>query len=279
MEEEVNSIENNISMLNTKQADIREEITELKSLNNSLKDGITARALELDEITSSVKTLNSQIVSSPERFRKNIIDVGHSLQAEQKDTKLAEKKQRELAGWLTYVEVAQVNVGEALDMMKIVRNEVEKQKSAQQEHNEIKSNTNELKNVLSSLESSVSTIHRQAQRSEEKVNILRQQHNSKISEGNNKINTLHSDILSIENHNNMVKSKADSAENDVIKHERAYNVEIQSNLSEINDMKSTYQRLEKSVLNHLKKFQNTLNQCNGNNHSNEIPPLPAAAVL
>ena len=32
------------------------------------------------------------VVNSPERFRKQIIDVGQSLQAEQKDAKAAERK-------------------------------------------------------------------------------------------------------------------------------------------------------------------------------------------
>jgi len=56
----------------------------------------------------SKKTFSSQIVSSPERFRKNIIDVGQSLQAEVKDIKTAEKKLRDLAGWLSTLEEVRV---------------------------------------------------------------------------------------------------------------------------------------------------------------------------
>ena len=48
VEEEVNGIEADISRLNNKQAEIREEISELKSLNNSLKDGINTRNIQLE---------------------------------------------------------------------------------------------------------------------------------------------------------------------------------------------------------------------------------------
>jgi len=48
VEEDVNGIEADISRLNNKQAEIREEISELKSLNNSLKDGINTRNIQLE---------------------------------------------------------------------------------------------------------------------------------------------------------------------------------------------------------------------------------------
>ena len=43
------------------------------------------------------------------------IDVGHALQTELKDCKASEKKLRELAGWLTYVEEAQYHVADGLE--------------------------------------------------------------------------------------------------------------------------------------------------------------------
>jgi hypothetical protein len=43
-------------------------------------------------LLATKKKLSGQVVNSPERFRKQIIDVGQSLQTEQKDTKAAERK-------------------------------------------------------------------------------------------------------------------------------------------------------------------------------------------
>lgn len=48
--------------------------------------------------------LSSQIVSSPEKFRRQIIEIGQSLRHEQSDLKTGEKKLRELAAWIANVE-------------------------------------------------------------------------------------------------------------------------------------------------------------------------------
>ena len=92
LEARCNDIENQITVFNERQAVIREESGESKTLNNKLKDTLAATALQLEELQNEKKKLSSQVVNSPERFRKQIIDVGQSLQAEQKDAKAAERK-------------------------------------------------------------------------------------------------------------------------------------------------------------------------------------------
>ena len=70
-----------------------------------------------------------QIVNSPERFRKQIVDVGQSLQTEQKDAKAAERKVRELTVWLNNVEEAQIEVNGGLEAVHELKGEVERQKA------------------------------------------------------------------------------------------------------------------------------------------------------
>lgn len=92
LEGRCNEIENEITVYNERQAVIREESGESKTLNYKLKDTLAATALQLEELQALKKKLAGQVVNSPERFRKQIIDVGQSLQAEQKDAKAAERK-------------------------------------------------------------------------------------------------------------------------------------------------------------------------------------------
>ena len=92
LEGRCNDIENQITVYNERQAVIREESGELKTQNYKLKDTLAATSLQFEELQVQKKKLQGQVVNSPERFRKQIIDVGQSLQAEQKDAKAAERK-------------------------------------------------------------------------------------------------------------------------------------------------------------------------------------------
>ena len=111
VEADILSSEKEITRLNTQQAEIREEIAGLKGFNNQLKDGITARSSQLEQCMAQKEKLAGQIVTSPARYKQHIVDVGQAVATELKDAKNAEKKLRELAGWLTHVEEAQAEVG------------------------------------------------------------------------------------------------------------------------------------------------------------------------
>ena len=138
LESECKEIEQQISRLNSQQADVREESAELKVRNNDLKESIAARSLQLEECINTRKKLTGQIVSSPEKFRKQITDVAQSLQTEQKDAKTAEKRVRELSVWIGNVEEAQAEVDAALDSIQELRAEVTKQKSVLSELDTVK---------------------------------------------------------------------------------------------------------------------------------------------
>lgn len=175
VEDECREIETQISSLNVEQAEIREEIAELKAFNNSLKEGISARNLQIDEANAMRKKLQGQIVSSPERFRKQIIDVSHALQTEQRDTKAAEKKLRDLTGWLAHVEEAQAEVDIALDSMREVRTEVERQKACVSELKAQQEDSHAKRAALGDLDQNTHQLTRQAMRAEEKLAHLRKQ--------------------------------------------------------------------------------------------------------
>lgn len=175
VEGDCRDIEVHIGTLNVKQAEIREEIAELKAFNNSLKEGISARNLQLDEANALRKELQGQIVSSPERFRKQIIDVSHALQTEQRDTKTSEKKLRDLTGWLAHVEEAQAEVDIALDSMREVRAEVERQKACVSELKAQQEDSHAKRTALGDLDQNTHQLTRQALRAEEKLAHLRKQ--------------------------------------------------------------------------------------------------------
>jgi kinetochore protein Nuf2 len=204
LEGRCNDIENEITNYNERQAIIREESGESKSTNFKLKDTIASTALQLEELHAQKKKLGSQIVSSPERFRKQIIDVGQSLQAEQKDAKAAERKVRELSAWLNNVEEAQIEVNSALEAVHEVKGEAERQRVMTIELDAHRSASSANKTMLSELDQTAQQLSRQSVRAEEKLSHLRKQITSRGTETQEAVEELHKQLLDAENARNQV---------------------------------------------------------------------------
>lgn len=195
IEGDCKDIENKISTLNIQQASIREESTQLKISNNKLKDEISLKTMELEDLAESKKKLSGQIVTSPEKFRKQIIDVGQSLKAEQNDAKAAEKKIRELLAWISNVDEAQTDVSAALESVHDLRMEVEKQKSVLCDIDNLRQSLQSKKQVLSELDQNVLYINKQVYRTDEKLQLIRKQVTGRNIETEKTIESLHHQIL------------------------------------------------------------------------------------
>ena len=72
-------LEGKIKERNDLQVELRNEITDLKDLNNQLKTSIVTRTEQVEDALNVKKKLQSQIVSSPARFKKNIADAEWTL--------------------------------------------------------------------------------------------------------------------------------------------------------------------------------------------------------
>jgi kinetochore protein Nuf2 len=180
---------------------------------------------QLEELSSLQHRLSTQVVSSPEKFRKQIIEVGQTLQHEQKDAKAAEKRVKELSAWLVNVEEAQNEVLAALECIQEVRAEVEKQKTMISELDAQKQNVNVVRLVLSELNQNAQQHHRQSTRAEEKVTQLRKLSNTRIEESQQTIEELHKKLVEAESFRVQIRGKAERIESEASKLEREIDAE------------------------------------------------------
>jgi myosin heavy subunit len=204
VETECNEIANKISSLNEQQAEIREQSGDLKNRNNQVKDAIASTTLRLEELNSLKKKLTSQIVNSPERFRKQIIDVGQALKTEQADAKAAERKVREICAWLANVEEAQNEVSSALDGVHDLKAEVDRQRAVTSDLDMQRQNASASKDFLTQLEQTSIQIGRQATRAEEKLQHLRRQTATRGADTQQAVDELHKQLLDAENFRSQV---------------------------------------------------------------------------
>lgn len=260
IEDKCANIEQQISDLNQTQATIREESAELKATNNTLKDTIAASSLQLEESLATKKKLAGQIVNSPERFRKQIIDVGQSLQAEQKDAKAAERKVRELHVWLNNVEEAQIEVNGALEGIHELKGEVDRQKVMTGELDSQRQAASTQKAALSELDQNVQQLNRQTSRAEEKLQHLRRQATARSGDTQAAVDDIHRQLLEAENARTQIKSRVERAEGDAQRMERENEVETAAQEQERADMASCYHRLEKGVTTHLQELRRAIDE-------------------
>lgn len=258
VEQECKEIEENISNLNHHQASIKDECSELKALNNQLKDSLSTASINLDEANALRKKLSGQIVNSPERFRRQIVDVGQSLQTEQKDAKAAEKKLRELTHWVTTIEEVQAEVDGALEGIHDLRAEVGRQKGVISDMENQKGANAAKRNVLEELDQNTSQISRQSSRAEEKLQLLRRQASTRGADTQRAVEDLHKQLIDAESFRVQVRSRSERSEGEALRLERESEAESIAQDQERADMVASYQKLERIVVSHLQSLRRTI---------------------
>lgn len=198
LETDCKDFENQIS--ETKK-EITKEDTNLITINNEITatiNTISENYKLLEDLSQRQRELSLQVVTSPEKFRKQILDVGQALQIEQKDAKNAEKRVKELSSWLVNVEEANADCLLALEAIQDVRTEVEKQKLMINDLDNQKQIVESLRTALSELHQSQQQLQRKTMKSEEKLNQLRKQATTRAEETQKTIDDLHNQLVEAE---------------------------------------------------------------------------------
>jgi kinetochore protein Nuf2 len=198
LETECREIEANISQLNKLQSKLKDETTVLKGSNTDMKELILTKAQQQEELVGQRKQMGLQIVSSPEKFRKQIVEVGQTLQAEQKDSKAAEKKVRELTAWLSNVDETQGEVKGAIESVTELRGEVDRQKNHMADLENQRQTIVTSQAALSEVEQNTQQLQRHGSRAEEKLQHLRKQVHMRGSESQQAIDDLHKQLIEAE---------------------------------------------------------------------------------
>jgi kinetochore protein Nuf2 len=198
LQNDCSSFENKIEDLKSEQTSDENTIIALNNEINNLENAVSEYYYNLEDLSSQQKRFSQQVVTSPEKFRKQILDVGQSLQHEQKDVKNAEKRVRELSSWLVNVEEANGEILLALESIQDVRSEVEKQKNMINDLDTVKQEVEHGRKVLSELSLNTQQRKRQVERTEEKYNQLKQQYSIRTEETKKTIDDLHKQLVEAE---------------------------------------------------------------------------------
>jgi kinetochore protein Nuf2 len=198
LESSCTTLQASISAMNQEQQRLKDETADLKNLSVELKENILSRNQLLEELTQQRKLLSLQIVSSPEKFRRQIVEVGQTLQTEQRESKAAEKRVRELTAWHTNVDEAQEDVNAAIEAVSELRAEVDRQKSLRSEAHAGQQAVLTARTERTELEQSAHQMQRNATRTEEKLQQLKKQVQLRGKESQDAVDHLHQQLIETE---------------------------------------------------------------------------------
>ena len=227
IEIECKSTEAVISELNQHQAEIRDEISDLKSQNSKLKDTLAARAIYLEDLQQTRKKLQGQIVSSPGRFRKQISDVSQSLNEEQQNIRTAERKHRELLAWALHIDECLGIVGNSQDVLNELQVESNKHREVVSTLDELRHQVEYKQDQLKALELDIHQLQRQNVRSEDKLTHIRRQGNDRAQEFRITIEQLHTEVAKYEKNRMDIKNKLDKQQNEANHLQKQLEIEVQ----------------------------------------------------
>eukprot|EP01036_Dinobryon_divergens_P024818 gene24818-33300_t len=268
LEEECKSMEHSILSLNNEQEAIREESAALKAKNADLKDSLVKAVSLSEEDKATLEMLAGQIVSSPEKFRKRIIEVGQVLQAEQRDIKIADRKIRDLSAWVVNVDESQREVSGVLEAVQDIKLEVDRQKAVLSDLDQQKQLIAQSKVALSELDQTVHQLHRQAGRAEEKLQHLKKQAAFRGEDTQKSIEHVHQQLKNAESLRSQMRLQLDRAEGETVRIERECAAEQEAHEQTLADITASYNRLERLVVNHLKGLQRVIGAGEGQEEGN-----------
>jgi chromosome segregation ATPase len=260
LESECSEMEQRIASLDQTHSEVRGEAEGLRDRNSSLKSALGEVSRLLEEAGQQRAQLAQQVVSSPEKLRSQIVEVGHCLQGEQRDAKLAEKKVRDLSAWVVNLEEAQFEVGISLEAVQEVQGEVERQKAAINELEALRQGNSVQGAGLSELDQMVHQAKRHSVRAEEKLQHLKKQAASRGEDTQRSVDGLHRQLIDAESFRNQMRERRDRAEKDLQRAEREAEKERELSEQEIREITLAYSKLEKVVTAHLKGLQRVLSE-------------------
>jgi len=254
LEDECDIVKTGLQAANVKQAEIREESAFLKAENCKLKEKISSSCLLGDDLDATKRNHQNQIVSSPDRFRKQISIVESNLADIIIGNKNLEKKSRELQAWIDSIDTAQLWTMKVVHNMNELLKEVDTQKENFVEIDEKRHDADIKRKVLSQIDNSIQQELRKVQRTDEKISQVRKQGAARSKAYSNNISSLHKDLIDCENTCMKFGIKVEHIETDSIIADKEMEAVKFQQEEEKRLMHTSYNRLERIIIDHLQRL-------------------------
>ena len=265
LEDECDRIKTSLQAANVKQAEIREESAFLKAENSRLKESISSSYLLKDNLDVMKINYQDQVVSSPDKFRKQISNVEYNLDDMKGGNKNLDKKTRELKAWTDCVDVAQLWIKKVIRSMNEYMREVDNQRQNHENLDKKRQEVEERRNELSQTNSYVDHELRRVHRVDDKISELRKQGSRRSKTYSENISSLHKDLIDCESAYIKSNIKAEHVKTDSIMAEKELEAARAQQDQQKQLMHASYKRLEKIIIDHLHTLRDRMDTDNRKN--------------
>jgi len=245
---ECQELESEIARSNKLQASKREEASKLKAEMTRLKDELAAATWSLQETQAEEERLQSQVVSSPARRRRDLDTKREALEKEKAETR---RLQKEITDGKTTVARFQLAIKDLEDTILLQRNvleEASKYEEAARQLEDVEKEVEANEENASELEEKTKDSERSLARMEEKLVHMHKQSKMKLDAVQDNIDIAKEQLLIVERDRREGLAKVEAGEAEVRAMKAQMKAEQEKIEEEIAAMVAEYKILEQSFL-------------------------------
>jgi len=258
IERECEELEVEIARNNKVQAAKREEATELKKEHNELKDELATSKLALEEAQAEFQSLQTKVVSSPERRKKVVSSLHELVKRERNEANTLEEEWQKNKTMIVHISQAIKDVPETTRLVQEVLQSKQKLGKLQEEIQEAKKEKEtvckQCNEVLDDMQTSEATLNRM----EEKLSHMRKQHRLKMDAALEAFESAKLQLVKVEMEHEEGVSKVEAGESEVKSMERQITAARKIGEADIEGMIDSYKKMETNVLDQAAKLMSAI---------------------
>jgi len=258
VESECREIEGKIGALNKQQAAIRHESGELKKRANDLKDRNATISLAIQEGAAEEKKLNGQVVSSPDRVRREMSNATERLEAERKESLQIERDAQKVKAAAANASRSAKDVAKAVQAAEEAEAEAAKLQSTNEEIKSANATIEDHREKENEAANAVAGHERTISKYEEKTAFLRKSASQKTQAAQTALLEQQNELMKVEKDRRDGMQRIAQLEQDVRAEERIMEEEEAKARAETEMMIKEYRKMERVVVDHQKGLMQQL---------------------
>jgi len=254
IEQECEELELEIARNNKVQSAKREEATELKKKHNELQSELATARLALQEAQVEYDSLQSKVVSSPERRKKDLASLQEIVKEERNEANRLEDEWQKTKTIIVHVSQAIKDVQETTRVVQEVLEGTMKLSLTNDEIQDAKMELGDITKETNDLVQQVQTSEANLHRSEEKLAHMRKQYKLKMDAAQDAFDAAKLQLLQVEQEHAEGMARVEAGEAEVKAMEARMEAERQITQKDIDDMIAQYRIMEQNVLDQNESF-------------------------
>ncbi|KAG7348039.1 Nuf2 family protein [Nitzschia inconspicua] len=243
---ECQELESDIARSNKLQASKREEATLLKKEVTTLKDELASATWTLQETQAEEDVLKGQIVSSPDRRKRELQMKKDYLEKEKEETRRLQQEITDGKAKMARLQQAIKDLQETMVLQRQVLDEASKYEEVKSQVEETKKEVEANQQKTAEIEESTEQAERSLFRLEEKLSHTRKQYNMKMDAVQDRLDVAREQLLIVEKERRDGMAKVEAGEAEVQNLKEQMKAEQEQTEEEIASMIAAYKELEKA---------------------------------